>query len=202
MKVKLQCKSERKVVAGVIGEATKQAVIYAKTPSYAYNIGAWHIDRQGKITTEFGDELEVVLESLREHITNDISFILEPFPKSSSNRIRNILDVKGTLIEKAIGSNINLEIQEDYCEIICKFDEKNFDLILSAGVFFIKLSELAEQLKYVSIKEKTVENEKYAFRCFLLRLGFIGNEYKESRKLLLENLTGNTAFKSKGEIVK
>jgi len=41
-----------------------------------------------------------------------------------------------------------------------------------------------------------VENEKYAFRCFLLRLGFIGAEYKIERKILLRNLTGSSAFKS------
>ena len=40
------------------------------------------------------------------------------------------------------------------------------------------------------------ENEKYAFRCFLLRLGFIGEEYKVERKILLKNLTGSSAFKN------
>ena len=44
-----------------------------------------------------------------------------------------------------------------------------------------------------------VVNEKYAFRCFLLRLGFIGDEYKQDRKILLENLEGSAAFKTKKE---
>ncbi len=39
------------------------------------------------------------------------------------------------------------------------------------------------------------DNDKYAFRCFLLRLGFIGDEYKAARKILLGNLTGNSAFR-------
>jgi hypothetical protein len=46
--------------------------------------------------------------------------------------------------------------------------------------------------------EKKVDNEKYAFRCFLLRLGFIGAEYKTDRKILLKNLTGSSAFKNGG----
>ena len=50
--------------------------------------------------------------------------------------------------------------------------------------------------KRVNASEKEVDNEKYAFRCFLLRLGFIGNEYKSQRKILLRNLTGSSAFKS------
>lgn len=49
--------------------------------------------------------------------------------------------------------------------------------------------------KRITAKEKAVDNEKYAFRCLLLRLGFIGTEYKSERKILLQNLSGNTAFK-------
>ena len=40
------------------------------------------------------------------------------------------------------------------------------------------------------------DNEKYTFRCFLLRLGFIGDEFKYERKVLLRNLEGSSAFKS------
>ena len=50
--------------------------------------------------------------------------------------------------------------------------------------------------KRVQAKEKPVENEKYAFRCFLLRLGFIGAEYKQTRKVLLKNFEGSSAFRT------
>lgn len=62
--------------------------------------------------------------------------------------------------------------------------------------FISKLCQMARTQKRVTAKEKIVDNEKYAFRCFLLRLGMIGNAYKESRKILLQNLTGSSAFKS------
>lgn len=55
---------------------------------------------------------------------------------------------------------------------------------------------MARAQKRVTAKEKIVDNEKYAFRCFLLRLGMIGSAYKESRKILMQNLTGSSAFKS------
>ena len=51
----------------------------------------------------------------------------------------------------------------------------------------------------MTLKDKPVDNEKYAFRCFLLRLGFIGEEYKQARKILLKNLTGNGAWKNGGD---
>ena len=62
--------------------------------------------------------------------------------------------------------------------------------------FISKLCLMARTQKRVTAKEKIVDNEKYAFRCFLLRLGMIGNAYKESRKILLQNLMGSSAFKS------
>ena len=52
------------------------------------------------------------------------------------------------------------------------------------------------QLKRVTAKEKPVENEKFAFRVFLIRLGFVGQDFRVARKILLKNLTGNSAFKN------
>jgi hypothetical protein len=52
--------------------------------------------------------------------------------------------------------------------------------------FIAALCKLSKDQKRVSATEKEVDNEKYAFRCFLLRLGFIGNDYKAERKILLK----------------
>ena len=69
----------------------------------------------------------------------------------------------------------------------------------AANTHFISaLCEMSRNAKRVTATEKPVENEKYAFRCFLLRLGFIGSEYKAERKILLKNLTGSSAFKDGG----
>lgn len=59
------------------------------------------------------------------------------------------------------------------------------------------LADMARNSKRITAKEKVVENEKYAFRCFLLRLGFIGQEYKTTRKVLMKNLEGNAAWKNR-----
>ena len=59
-----------------------------------------------------------------------------------------------------------------------------------------KLCAAAMQQKRVTAKVKSVENEKFAFRVFLIRLGFVGDEYKAARKILLKNLSGNSAFKN------
>ena len=62
-------------------------------------------------------------------------------------------------------------------------------------LFLSKLVAYAKEAKRVTVKDKAVANPRYAFRCFLLRLGFIGQEYKAARKILMRNLTGNSSWK-------
>ena len=62
--------------------------------------------------------------------------------------------------------------------------------------FITALCNMAKTQTRISPKEKEAENEKYAFRCFLLRLGFIGDEYKTDRKVLLQHLEGSSAHKN------
>lgn len=59
----------------------------------------------------------------------------------------------------------------------------------------LAMSELAKELKNASPKPQQTENEKYAFRCWMLRLGFIGEEFKTAREILLKNMTGNGAYR-------
>jgi hypothetical protein len=58
------------------------------------------------------------------------------------------------------------------------------------------LCEMSVKQKRITAKAKDEENEKYAFRCFLLRLGFIGDQYKEDRRILMKNFEGSSAFKN------
>lgn len=53
--------------------------------------------------------------------------------------------------------------------------------------------------KRIQAKIVNDENEKYAFRIWLLRIGMKGDDYKESRRVLMENLSGHTAFRTKVE---
>ena len=57
------------------------------------------------------------------------------------------------------------------------------------------LNRHAQLQKYASAKCKATDNEKFALRTWLIRLGMVGNEYKEARKILLENMDGNGAFR-------
>lgn len=71
----------------------------------------------------------------------------------------------------------------------------NVEKIETYSNFVAILNQKAKDLKRVSPKVKPTDNEKYTFRTWLLRLGFIGDEYKQTRKVLLQNLSGNSAFR-------
>ena len=59
----------------------------------------------------------------------------------------------------------------------------------------LAMSELAKEIAYASPKPQQTENEKYAFRCWMLRLGFIGDEFETAREILLKNMDGNAAWR-------
>ena len=55
---------------------------------------------------------------------------------------------------------------------------------------------MAKEVKYASAKPQQNENPKYAMRTWLLRMGFIGEEFKTARDLLTRRLSGDTAFRN------
>jgi hypothetical protein len=62
--------------------------------------------------------------------------------------------------------------------------------------FCLALSEMAKSAKGASSKPQQTENKKFAMRTWLLRLGFIGEEFKTARETLTKNLSGDAAFRS------
>ncbi len=60
----------------------------------------------------------------------------------------------------------------------------------------LALSQLAKDVRTASPKPQQNENPKYAMRTWLLRLGFIGEEFATARDFLTRNLDGNAAFRN------
>ena len=60
----------------------------------------------------------------------------------------------------------------------------------------LALSQMAKTVKSASSKPQQNENPKYAMRTWLLRLGFIGDEFKTAREVLTRRLSGDTAFRN------
>ena len=120
-----------------------------------------------------------------------------PLDKVAVGNLTNLLDAKGSLIKKALGITATpIEIGEDRISFPWFREGLDADEVKAYSHFIAALCEMSRNQKRINATEKAVDNEKYAFRCFLLRLGFIGNEYKTERKILLRNLSGSSAFKA------
>lgn len=68
--------------------------------------------------------------------------------------------------------------------------------IKSYIVFCLAISHQALKQKSASAKRTHTDNEKYTFRCWLLRLGLIGDEFKNCRMHLMKSLDGDSAFRT------
>ena len=116
---------------------------------------------------------------------------------TAMENLRRLVASKATLLKKALDTD-SLTITEHSDRIEFGWFRTTDDQAEIAAYYQLVqgLCELSRTQKRVSATEQEVDNEKYAFRCFLLRLGFIGAEFKEARKILLKNLSGNAAFRT------
>lgn len=112
------------------------------------------------------------------------------------DRLKNMIASKRTLLMKSLDID-DLTIEVDDHEI--RFPWFKGPMSPDEGNAYIQLIsamwKMARDQKRIRPIEKPTDNDKYAFRCWLLRLGFIGDEYKSVRKILMRNLTGSAAFR-------
>ena len=119
-----------------------------------------------------------------------------PLEKVDMGNLISLLEAKGELIKKALGiENVHIEEKDEVVNFPW-FEETKPEEALAYTKFISAICEMSKKQKRVTAKPKENENEKYAFRCFLLRLGFIGDEFKADRKILLSKLDGSSAFKA------
>lgn len=78
----------------------------------------------------------------------------------------------------------------------------DYDHLTAFGHLAILMNQQAISQKRIQAKYVNDENEKYALRTWLLRLGMNGPDFKETRKILMENLSGHAAFRTDEEAQK
>ena len=211
--------AERKRLVKTISDWLGVPAKYCGAPTFNYEVDYFTIDRNGSLSFDDRADSEVI-ERLLEHIYDegfdiDQSHTEEPdtetdepcavcvsmprslFTDSNLENLKALITAKGNLIKKALGVNdLPLEITDTKVSFPWFSATSTLDEMNAYETFICKLCEMARNQKRVTATEKQTDNEKYAFRCFLLRLGFIGAEYKTARKMLLRNLAGSSAFRS------
>ena len=194
-------KSQRKALAQKIGELTGSEVKYLGFPSCGYQIGEYILDKEAVLHgDELPDDIRSELQKAGytaedEPVALTISMPRDFFGEQGLENLLQIIENKETLLKHALNAD-SLAVNE--CEETVEFPwftvEKDGDGDAYAK-FITMFCEFAKNLQRVVNKPDTSDNEKYAFRCFLLRLGMIGEEYKPVRKVLLRRLTGSSAFR-------
>lgn len=207
-------KEGRKAMVTAIEKEIGVKAKYLGVPSCAYEIGSYTVGKNGEL--EFGDfddvdDTSVIIDACvmatgispteweenkeepdEEQTELTISI---PLDKVKVGNLTSLLDAKGNLIRKALGiEDLRFIIDEEKVSFPW-FTKVEPDEAMTYSRFISKICEMTVNQKRITAKAKENENEKYAFRCFLLRLGFIGDEYKADRKILLKNLNGSSAFK-------
>lgn len=119
------------------------------------------------------------------------------FTDISLDNLQKIIASRAALLKKALGTN-NLAV-------IDTGDTLKFPWFAMHGLvgeadaysrLVAAMCGMAKKQKRITAKERDTGNDKFDMRLFLVRLGFIGDEYKAARRILLRSLTGNSSWKS------
>ena len=207
-------------ISGFMGTEKK----YLGAPTFAYQIGYLTVSKDGAVSFEdrgYNSDIDALMAELEGQgfHTEDtiakadtaedaaqahgygltVTLPAASLPSEARVNLTSLLTAKGRLIRKALGVEaLPVEVSPDTVSFpwfegrdLDADEAKTYTHLISV------LCDMARSQKRITDKEKEItDNDKYAFRCFLLRLGFIGAEFKDERKILLRNLSGNSAFKS------
>lgn len=201
---------ERKNLVRAVSEIIGKPAEYQYMPTCAYIIGSHTVTKDG--TLIIGDDavekeiqhLLAELESRGYQIPNTesnkltVQMPIDSLSERTLNRVRRIIENKGNLFKAAFKTD-SLDILKTDKTVDFPWFTVEQDSDADAYCIFISmLCEFAKNQNRINNKPDTSDNEKYAFRCFLLRIGMIGTEFKSARKVLLRNLTGSSAFRNGG----
>ena len=200
---------KRKALVNTISEIIGIQAVYQFMPTCAYKIGeCYTVTKEGNL--EISDsadskEAEHLMEELKKRgydvPTENRLTIQMPadfFDEHTLSNLRQICENKAALFQAAF--------QTDSLDIISSDEKVEFpwfkveqDGDADAYCTFISmLCEFAKNQSRINRKPDTSDNPKYTMRCFLIRLGMVGAEFKAARKAILRNLTGNSAFRKAG----
>ena len=206
---------QRPKLSQEIGKILGAAPHYERVPSCAYDIAGYRLDKEVVLHITEGAETETMenlIRQLRECGFQDDAEFTEEIPIQQDKltiavpracltdtvleNLQKIIANKQTLFQRAFQTDsTKVEITEEKINFAWFSYTEDGDEIAAYTQFISRLCDMAREAKRVSPKPTETDNDKYALRCFLLRIGFIGKEYKTVRKILLRNLTGNSAFR-------
>ena len=169
-----------------------------------YDIGDWRICGKHVLTENFTlDTMPCVLKSLealgRRGFAPDGELALHFVPKQCNMEMvmnaYTILDARRELVEMALGlrEEVQLVVDRDLAFSL-PLDAFSIPAIEACACLLVQVCAMAASTRKARMKPCNMSNPKYQMRSWLLRLGFIGEQFARPRQTLLEHLDGNAAF--------
>ena len=126
-------------------------------------------------------------------MTASIFVPLENFTGFSFETLDRLMQSKGQLIARACGVGEVKTAIEDGC-VRFELPKLSEDTIPAASDLFASIVAYVTAHPHLHSRSRTSGNDRYAFRCFMLRLGLSGDAHRQTRLTLLANLPGDAAF--------
>ena len=211
---------DRKRLVQAVSAELGEDPIYTRMPECAYVIGGFKVSRTGELTwDEAADEeaIKGVVAAIEaagfaeEEAASEaedelpvegltVSFPRADFTEMALYNLKGLAASKATLMKKALHADrLDIGIDDEKVSFPWWDQVPSPEEVRAFTEFLSGLVKMAKKAKRVIGKEHPYESEKYAFRTFLLRLGFTGPEHKETRAILLKPLSGYAAFKNQAD---
>ena len=122
----------------------------------------------------------------------ELSFPKDGLSAETVANVKKLIAAKAPLIRLALEAD-ELPVEEEADRLTFPWLPTSAprETIEATTYLLAAIIKLAKRLKRVTVIERETDNPRYAFRCFLLRLGFIGDGYKKLRKYLMKGIPGD-----------
>ena len=149
------------------------------------------------VIEEAKEEADTALETPD---TEDLSLTVEMprdfFTDGQLENLRKLVEAKAPLLKEALAvESLPITVTDEKVSFPWFTGDIDAEHCAAYTSLITAICNMAKEAKRVTAKEKEAVNPKYEFRCFLLRLGFIGEEFATARDFLTRNLSGDTAFR-------
>ena len=197
---------KRKELVNTISEIIGAPAEYQYMPTCAYKIGDFYtVSKEGNLEisdSADGKEVEMLISELASRgyeipSANKLTVQMPAdfFTEYTLNNLHQICENKAFLFQAAFKTDSLDIIQSDDKVEFPWFIVENDGDADAYCIFISMLCEFAKNQSRINRKPDTSDNPKYTMRCFLIRLGMVGAEFKAARKVILRHLSGSSAFR-------
>jgi len=215
---------ERRALVKAIALQTELKAVYLGMPSAAYQIGGWHIDKAGTITGPDNRELIAALRDRYSFLPASEEYstpaggaapeaepdrpqpdrltievpIDENWSLAKMANLEKLIASRKTLLKKVLGADA-LPIEQTENSLKFEWFPLDENVMVYSQLVSALVRTAAEAARVTAKEQQDCASEKFRMRTMLLKLGFIGPEFQQARKILTQGLSGNGSY-AKAEV--